>query len=90
MAANGDRALPGHEQTTPTPSRPDRANGPATGGRWRIDKPSARTLAVTVLPAKAMTTVPRIAGGSVDRVLALPCTQEEWDEHTRSHRRSRR
>lgn len=41
MAARGCHPLPPrHKQTTPTPSRPDRPRGPATGCGWRIGKPS--------------------------------------------------
>ena len=46
MAANGDHPLlPRHKQTTPTPSRPDRAGTPATGYGWAIGKPSGRRIA---------------------------------------------
>jgi hypothetical protein len=57
MAANGDHPLPRHKQTTPTPSRPDRANEPTTGCGWAIDKPSGGMLH----PAK--TTPASIASG---------------------------
>ncbi len=63
MAANGDHPLPArHKQTTPTPSRPDRANGPTTGYGWRIDKPSGGMVA----PAK--TTPASIASGPAERL----------------------
>ena len=41
MAANGDHPLLALVQTTPTPSRPDRATPPATGYGWAIGKPSS-------------------------------------------------
>ena len=62
MAANGDHPLPRHKQTTPTPSRPDRANGPATGYGWAIGKPSGGM----VHPAK--TTPASIASGPAERL----------------------
>ena len=63
MAANGDHPLlPRHKQTTPTPSRPDRANGPTTGYGWAIDKPSGGM----VHPAK--TTPAAIASGPAERL----------------------
>lgn len=58
MAAKGDHPLlPRHKQTTPTPSRPDRARGLATGYGWAIGKPSGGM----VHPAK--TTPASIASG---------------------------
>ena len=63
MAANGDHPLlPRHKQTTPTPSRPDRARGLATGYGWRIGKPSGGM----VHPAK--TTPASIASGPAERL----------------------
>ena len=59
MAANGDHPLLAHKQTTPTPSRPDRANGPAAGCRWAIGKPSggmvhlAETTPISITPGPA-------------------------------------
>jgi hypothetical protein len=61
MAANVDRPPPRHREATPIPSRPDRANGPATGCGWDIDKPSARPSRGRVLPAKTSATA--IAAG---------------------------
>ena len=63
MAAKGDHPLlPRHKQTTPTPSRPDRARGLATGYGWGIGKPSGGM----VHPAK--TTPASIASGPAERL----------------------
>ena len=62
MAANGDHPLLRHKQTTPTPSRADRANGPAAGCAWAIGKPSGGM----VHPAK--TTPASIASGPAERL----------------------
>ena len=62
MAANGDHPLPRHKQTTPTPWRPDPANGPATGCGWVIDKPSSGMV------HRAKTTPASVASGPAERL----------------------
>jgi hypothetical protein len=66
MAAIGGRPLPRHQQTTPTPSRPDRATPPATGYGGATGKPFAKLPGGMVHPAK--TTPSAIASGPADRL----------------------
>jgi hypothetical protein len=85
MAARGDHPLPRHEQTTPTPSRPDRARGPSAGYEWGFGKASGGMVHPGKTPATLIASRPLAERGRVRMEVGRPSRASDRVASRRHH-----